>query len=215
MSSLPPTFADALFDYIDSPDVPHVEAAFIPIIEQLHRFLNELSCLRDLQQFRGERLRIRPRFSVAFGNHKIRRGEWYTYHHGGRTEMQFNIGMYGAPLYHARIGMGFCFYGPGRRVVNAVFSRFYAVVTQQSDSFARFANTSQLEIERLSASDDRERIEPISWLYSPQPPLQEWLSVARLLRRQEDRAILSNPQRLAEVIEGVFSGFRPFYDQIL
>jgi hypothetical protein len=214
MSRLPPTFADTLFDDLDNPNEAQVQAIFTPIIRQLHSFLNDLPCLCDLQQFRGQRLSIQPRFSVAFGNCKIYIGEWYTYHHGGSTEMQFNVGMYGAPLYHIRVGMGFCFYGPGRPVVDVVFSRFVALITQQSSDFTRFANAAHLEIERQSRSDDRARIEPVTWLFSQSQP-QEWLSVGRLLRRQEHRAILSDARRLAEVMEGVFSGFRRFYDQIL
>lgn len=213
MPRLPPTFEDTLFNDLDNPSDAQVRAIFTPIIQQLHSFLNELPCLRNLQQFRGQRLHIRPRFSAAFGNYKIYSREWYTYHHGGSTEMQFNVGMYGAPLYHVRVGMGFCFYGPGRPVVNRVFSRFLAVVNEQTTAFARFANTSHLEIEMQGKSDDIP-IGPVGWLHSPpQPP--EWLSVGRLLRREADRDILSNSRRLAEVIEGVFSDFRPLYDQTL
>lgn len=219
MSALPPTFADRSFDDLSSLNKEQLNAVFTPVVEQLHLFLNGLPCLRDLQRFRGQRLGIRPRSSVAFRTWKVFSGEWYTYHYGGSTEMQFNVGMYGSPSNHLRVGMGFCFYGPSRPAVNRVFSRFATILDERRGDFCRFASEKQLEVERQTGSEiaRREpRIEPVAWLFTQaQSHPQEWLSVGRLLRRREHGAILSDAARLAEVIEGVFSGFRPFYEELL
>ena len=81
----------------------HAES-FNGFIRLLHNYLNNLPCLRDLQQAR--RRWIRPRETEAFGRFHATPHHWYTFNCGGRNKPQFNVGLNRDYL---RVGLGFDF----------------------------------------------------------------------------------------------------------
>lgn len=220
MSLLPPTFNDSLFDIIDEAR-SSVRRNFTTFIEELHEFLNELPCMRDIQEVRGRIMGIHPRYPQAFGAYTIERGHWYTYNHGGRNEMQFNIGMFGPSFInppYVRVGLAWNIYGPPRRIVDNSLESFRNLITTQRRSWDAFVKTNGLEIEwvRRVGVDDIEHTQTsdvTEWLLHPQFPHYDWIFIGRLLRRSIDGATLTNPNQIKHTTEAVFSGFRPFWEQ--
>jgi hypothetical protein len=72
---------------------------------------------------------------------------WYTYNTGGRSEAQFNIGLF--PEY-LRIGLGFEFtagqYGRPE-AVQLEYRCFRSIVARHQRGFANFARENQLRVE--------------------------------------------------------------------
>ncbi|MDD8025559.1 MAG: hypothetical protein PHI34_03515 [Acidobacteriota bacterium] len=220
MSLLPPIINDSLFNAIKKSN-PEVLRVFDPIIQELHQFLNDLPCLRGLQEARHQALGIRPRYSQAFGSRTIKQGQWYTFNHGGRNEMQFNIGMCGSTAKspgYLRVGLAWNFYGHSRRILSSSFESFRDLIAREDRSWDEFANTNRLEIEsmlnykhpiikKISANNVTE------WLSREKFTKFDWIFIGRLLRRGVGTVILDDPIRLKNVIESVFSGFLPFWEK--
>ncbi len=225
MSNLPPRFSDHLFDDIDGPE-EQVRAIFGPFIQELHEFLNELPCLRDLQRFRGTFMKRPPPSSrPAFGSRPtIEVGHWFTFNWGGRNEMQFNIGMFGDPHYYVRVGMGFNFTRGGfgdPKAVDKAFDCFTNVIGQRRTEFQQLVHANSLQVEYV-----RQIGAPLKYIPSPSMIVQrlpelrkghkcDWIFIGRLLRQNSDLAILQTQAQLKHVIESVFTNFRPYWDQTL
>jgi len=219
VSLLPPTINDSLFDAITAEEA-EVCRVFGPFIQELHEFLNELPCLRGLQEARRRALGIRPRYPQAFGTSAIKRGHWYTHNHGGRDEMQFNIGMFGpsakSPGY-LRVGLAWNIYGFSRRIVNGSLETFRNLI-REDRSWDAFVKTNGLEIEWFHhlSTDNIEQTPTNSvteWLLREPFPSYDWILIGRLLRRDIDTVTLTDPNLLKHVIESVFSGFLPLWEK--
>ncbi len=223
MSLLPPTFHDSLFDTLDGTK-PGVHRHFTSFIQELHEFLNQLPCLKNIQEVRGRIKGIRPRYSEAFGPpYRIEQGHWYTFNYGGRNEMQFNIGMFGpsaiSPPY-VRVGLAWSMGGPARGVVTKSLKSFRNLVASQPHSWDLFVRTNRLEVEwvrRVGVTNIgwTPTAHVTNWLLNPPFQRYDWILIGRLLRRGIDSAILDNPNQLRDVIESVFAGFRPLWDRTL
>jgi len=99
-----PIVREEEFDAVETWDEEEMRRRFGPFITKLHAYLNELNCLRDLQKVRRKKL---VRDKKAFGNPiGVEPRHWYTYHIGGRSEAQFNVGLFHD---HFRVGLGFEF----------------------------------------------------------------------------------------------------------
>ncbi len=217
MSELPPPVTSARFEELEGATATQVRRRALPFARELHSFLNEGSCLRDIQRIRR---RWRPRSSEvrAFRDDDLRvdREHWYTYNAGGRNEAQFNVGMFPAYL---RVGLGFEFtekvFGDPE-AVQAAFGAFRNVLRQHRESFDRFARENLLRIEwRRAEGHDLEYVQTpkvSAWLSRPRGT-PEWVFVGRLLYRREDAAILEDPARLKEAMEAVFKGFKPLWEE--
>src|SRR5216110_228436 len=103
MSAQAPPIRNVEFDELYTDDPAEVRRRFDPLVPQLHAYLNELPCLRNLYIMR-RRWRPGAHSGDAFRRFVTSRKHWYTFHYGGRNEAQFNVGMW--PEY-LRIGLGF------------------------------------------------------------------------------------------------------------
>jgi hypothetical protein len=189
-----------------------------PFVRDLHAFLNQGSCLSNIQKIRRE-WRRGVRGDLAFGGHEFPTDyeHWYTYNNGGRTEAQFNVGLF--PTY-LRVGLGFEFtqknYGDPEKV-QAAFGAFRSVLRENRETFERFARDNQLEVEWLRANaPPRTALEYLpshrvtGWLLHP-TKAADWIFVGRLLNRESDAEILEDPVRLKECMESVFGDFKPLW----
>jgi hypothetical protein len=186
-----------------------IKRRFNGFLRALHAYLNQLPCLHDLQKAR-RRWKSRTVEADAFGNFATDPEHWYTFHHGGRNEAQFNIGL--CPDY-LRIGLGFEFSlkkGGDPTKVQLAYTCFTNVIKASREQFERFVIENQLEVE--TADDIIQTGEAVSWLLNP-PTETEWIFIGRLLRREEDATVLQNPDALAVVMEKVLAGFRPIWQR--
>ena len=217
MSELPPPVTESRFEELEGATEDQVRHRAAPFVRELRSFLNEGSCLRDIQNIRR---RWRPRTTEvqAFrgDDFPVEREHWYVYNAGGRNEAQFNVGMFPGYL---RVGLGFEFmkkmFG-NPEAVQSAFGEFRGVIRQRRESFDRFARENSLRIEWRRAQGRELEYVPTSkvsgWLLRPRG-VPEWVFVGRLLYRGEDAAILEDPARLKEAMEAVFEGFKPLWEE--
>jgi hypothetical protein len=213
MSQLPPVVRELEFLAIDTTDEDEIWRKFGHFIRNLHAFLNQLPCLRDIQQTRL-RWKGRVQNEEAFGTFATDPKHWYTFNHGGRNEAQFNIGLFTT---HLRVGLGFEFTqkkGGDPTIVGLTYTCFTNIINQDLIGFSRFVHDNSLEVEWDFGGGDLKFVpteEVVQWLL--QPPQASWVFVGRLLRRGKDATILEDPLQLKQVIESVFNGFRPIWEQ--
>ena len=210
----PPTVSGADFEAVNITDQEEIRRRFSPFRRKLHAYLNQMPCLRDLQQARGQW--TRPRESEAFGNFATDPRHWYTFNHGGRTEAQFNVGLW--PTY-LRVGLGFEFtpkQGGDPTRVGLTYSCFLKVVREKRSPFERFVADNWLEIEWSAKDGEPNQFVPtgdvVQWLLDP-PREPAFIFIGRLLQHKQDAAVLEDANALGKVMEAVFRGFRPFWEQ--
>jgi hypothetical protein len=218
LSELPPPVTESQFQDLEGATKERVKEQAAPFVKELHAFLNEGSCLSDIQRIRRD-WNPRIRDTLAFqDDFATAREHWYTFNTGGRNEAQFNVGLF--PDY-LRVGLGFEFtekmYGVPE-VVQAAWGQFGGVLRQHQRGFERFAQENLLQIEWLPpGKEGRAYLKYVStprvtgWLLRPR--VADWIFIGRLLRRREDAEILRNPTRLKEVMESVFGSFKPLWQQ--
>jgi hypothetical protein len=211
MSDTPPPIRGAEFQAVDTVVEEEVLRRCSGTVRSLHSFLNQLPCLRDLQK---ARLRWKSRVGEkqAFGNIAADPNHWYTFHHGGRNECQFNVGLREEYL---RIGMGFEFSqkkGGDPTIVQLVYSSFLYTIRGDLEAFRRFVSAHGLEIEWCEPPGPPVEIvrteSVVDWLVAP-PREPLWIFVGKLLRRHKDAELLA----CAGVYENIFTGFRPWWEQ--
>src|SRR5438270_13144436 len=105
MPQTPPAITEAEFLAVDISDEDEIGRRFQLYVRDLHAYLNQLACLRDLQLARRG-WKARTTETEAFGNFGLYTKHWYTFHHGGRNDAQFNFGLW--PSYF-RVVLGFEF----------------------------------------------------------------------------------------------------------
>jgi hypothetical protein len=217
LSELPPPVRKEEFQAVDTTDEEEIRRYFRPFVGCLHSFLNETSCLGNIQDIRH---RKNPQItsSQAFdkGYFAIQPRHWYTHNAGGRSEAQFNVGMFPSYL---RVGLGFEFTekahgNPG--AVQDAYGQFTEVLRQHRQVFERFARDNSLMIEWVpQGATDIQYVrtqEVLKWLLKPSK-VPDWIFVGRLLGRREDTEILEDPIRLKEVMESVFRGLKNLWEE--
>jgi len=214
MTRLPPAFQEAEFKKLNSSRPTVIEARYQPLVDALHKYLNQSPCISDLQEVR-KRWIGEPRSKKAFGVFVAEPWHWYTYNHGGRNEAQFNIGLCETYL---RIGLGFEFTKKRRgnpTAVGAVYSCVKDIIRKKSDSFSKFVVNNQIEIEWCPKDSVAAQYVPtpkvLEWIMN-NPQECNWIFIGRLLKRRFDALILDDPAELAGVIETVFFGLRTFWE---
>jgi len=214
LSELPPPIREAEFSAVNTVDEAKIRARFFPLVQEFHSFLNQASCVRDLQEIRRNwKVRVADQ---AFGTFATEPRHWYTYNHGGRNEAQFNIGLF--PKY-LRIGLGFEFTlkkGGDPTIVHLTYAQFTKVVEQDPQGFDDLVARNRLEIEWVPEGRGDSTTVPTRnvrrWLRRPsQTP--SWIFVGRLLRPEKDTRNLEDPTRLRETIETVFGDLKPIWEQ--
>jgi hypothetical protein len=215
VSPLPPPIREAEFLAVDTTDEVEVKSRFNTFVRQLHSYLNQLACLRDVQKAR-RRWKARTTETEAFGNFATDPRHWYTFHHGGRNEAQFNVGLWPGYL---RVGLGFEFTlkkGGDPTAVHLAYACFTNVVRANRSQFERFVADNQLEIEWADNKGGLDQIVPtgdvVRWLLDP-PREPRWIFIGRLLRREQAAAVLENPDALGNVMQAVLCGIRPIWEQ--
>lgn len=227
MSELPPVIREAEFLAVHTKNKEEIRQKFTPLIHALHLFLNQTSCLHDIQRIRGNRDTQRTHGSwkrriakqPAFSEFTTEPRHWYTHNTGGRNEAQFNIGLF--PQY-LRVGLGFEFtrgiYG-NPEAVQSAYGAFTTVLRQHRQVFDNFVQENFLEVEWRPAGKiglSALRCEPtqrvLKWLLRPSQAA-DWIFVGRLLDRREDAKILEDPVQLKEVMETVFQGLRHLWEE--
>jgi hypothetical protein len=215
ISHVPPPVGEAEFLAVDILNKEEIKRRFGVFVGQLHSYLNQLPCLRDVPQIR--RLwKPRAPGTEAFGNIAANPSECYTFNCGGRREAQFNVGVLST---HVRVGLGFEFTpreGGDRTIVGLAYTCFVNVIKTNRTQFERFVADNHLEIEWSNNTDGPLQFIPTSgvvpWLLNP---LREpvWIFVGRLLRRTQDAPTLEDPNALGSVMQAVLCGFRPIWEQ--
>ena len=215
MTVRPPPVTAALFRDLDTADAEEVKRRCGAFVRSLHAYLNDLPCLRGLQQAR-RRWKARTTHADAFGTFASDPNHWYTFHHGGRNEGQFNIGLSPARM---RVGLGFEFSvkkGGDPTAVHLAYACFAQVIRRDPDGFGRFVAVNRLEVDWASDGGGPAGSVPtdqvVSWLLDP-PRVPHWIFVGRLLRAGPDAPTLGDPDALGAVMEAVFGGFRPVWEQ--
>lgn len=209
MSTKPSPVSDAEFLAVDTTNEDEIKRRFNGFLRALHSYLNQLACLRDVQKTR-HRWKARTAETNAFGNFATDPEHWYTFHHGGRNEAQFNVGL--CPSY-LRVGLGFEFSlkkGGDPTVVQLAYACFTNVIKASRSEFEAFVRDNLLEVE--TADDIIGTSEAVNWLLNPRAE-SEWIFIGRLLRREKDAAVLENPDALGKVMEKVLAGFRPIWEK--
>jgi hypothetical protein len=212
---LPPPVREHEFRAVNTVNEDEIKAEFIPLVRKLHLFLNQASCVQDLQKVRRD-WKARVGGQPAFGTFATAPKHWYTYHNGGRNEAQFNIGL--SPKY-LREGLGFEFTlkkGGDPAIVQWTYAQFTKVIEQDPRDFDRIVTQNSLEVEWVPMNETNpmtERTRTVTkWLRcSPQTP--SWIFVGRLLRRERDMRILEDPAKLKGIIESVFGDFKPIWER--
>lgn len=215
MSQTPPPVRETDFLTVDTSDEAEIGRRFDLFVRLLHSYLNQLPCLRELQKVR-RRWKARTASTDAFGNFGIDPKHWYTFHHGGRNEAQFNIGLWPGYL---RVGLGFEFTlkkGGDPSIVQLAYACFTNVVHSKLSEFERFVVDNQLEIEWADNEFGPIQFirtgDVVGWLLEP-PQEPGWIFIGRLLRRDQDAGVLENPAVLGNVMKAVLCGFRPIWEE--
>jgi len=219
LSELPPPVTESQFRDLEGATKDQVKKRATPFVRDLHAFLNEGSCLGDIQRIR-RRWKPQIRSSLAFegDDFPTEREHWYTYNTGGRNEAQFNIGLF--PDY-LRFGLGFEFtkkvYGEPESV-GPVFGQFCDILRQHRQAFDRFAQDNSFWVEWLPEGKTGRinlghvRTHDVSkWLLHPK--VSDWIFVGRLLYRKDDANTLKDPTRLKQAMESVFVDLKPLWEQ--
>jgi hypothetical protein len=211
----PPAVRETEFVAVDTTDEAELWQRFDRFVRSLHSYLNQLACLQDLQDTR-RKWKVRTTNSETFGNFATDPKHWYTFHHGGRNEAQFNVGLW--PNY-LRVGLGFEFTlrkGGDPTIVGLTYSCFTTAVASKRTEFQKFVADNKLEIEWTNNKDESIEFVPtnevVSWLFEP-PNEPGWIFVGRLLRRGTDAQILENPDELGKVMQAVMCGLRPLWEE--
>lgn len=216
MSELPPPVREQDFRAVDTKDEEAIREHFGPFVGRLHSFLNEASCLRDVQNVRRRRNpRVTGRRAFEEGYFATQPRHWYTHNSGGRNEAQFNVGMF--PQY-LRVGLGFEFragaYG-APHAVQAAYGEFRHALGRHRPAFERWAHENAVVVEWVPKDGLGIRYvrtqNALRWLLRPKPP--DWIFVGRLLDRKRDAGILGEPAGLGEAMESVFGGLKPFWQE--
>jgi hypothetical protein len=207
---LPLTTAD--FEALRKAPPAHVEQHFDRWIASLHDFLNHSPTLPQVQRVRGKRpnslaFETKPRYCPD---------HWYTYHRGGRSEAQFNVGMFED---HLRFGIGFEPTGGGYGdpdAIRAAQKRFADALRQEDGGPEAFCARHKLEVEvnaRPRPGVDIKEIDHFLDVVDGRAAEEPWIFVGRILRAKKDQEILGDASALGVEMERVFVALWPLWRQ--
>jgi hypothetical protein len=219
MSKLPPAVREPEFRAVDDTNPERIREYFEPFKRELHSFLNQTSCLQDIQEKRGRWKNVTEQRAFVDKSFKVVRRHWYTYNWGGRSEAQFNIGLF--PEY-MRVGLGFEF--TDKRFAregqaSREYWHFRRAINRRRRAFEKFVEVNQIRIEWNPVGQTKPRHtqtteDTLKWLNRRHPPkVPDWVFVGRLLNRTEDAGILADPYKLKDVLESVLGGFLQYWEE--
>lgn len=221
-----PSFNQSDFESLKTiKNVKPLETLFgAKIRNELIPWLNQ-SKLAEIPKVRE--LWITPRSHAAFSDsikffadfdsdNPVQSAGWYVFNNGGRSELQFNVGMD-----RRWLRVGFAFHLGAERfgdpiAVKGLFNEFKDAVRISRVDFEQFVIANRIEIDWYSDTwDSGGQIPPkqlLNFLLTTPVPTS-WIFVGRLLRfeKTRDAAILSNSSKLAGVMTTVLEGLWPYY----
>jgi hypothetical protein len=209
MNSRALILTQADFDALHKATPAHVEHHFASWLSDLHDLLNGLATLSQVQRIRGKRSGSRafetePRYCPE---------HWYTYHYGGRSEAQFNLGMFED---HLRMGIGFEPHrgGYGKPdLIRAAQKQFANALAGEEGGAEEFCKTNKFEVE-VNAPGGGVEIKDIRHflrVVNGDQAEERWIFVGRILRAGKDRHILENASAFRAEIERVFDVLWPHW----
>jgi hypothetical protein len=173
LSELPPPVRGEEFQAVDTTNEGAIREYFYNFIDELHTFLNQNSCLRDVQRIRRRNWRPRSKASYPFGEDSfvVQSRHWYTRNVGGRNEALFNVGMF--PRY-MRVGLGFEFteraHGKPTEV-QPVWGQFREILRDRRQEFEQKAREHSLMVEWVARNaSEVKHVQPqgvLRWLLRP------------------------------------------------
>lgn len=204
-----PVLSRADFAALSGADAAQVEQRFAPWIARLHDFLNALPCIASVQGIRFQRATTARTFQLRNVHYDAE--HWYTFHRGGRSEAQFNLGMFPG---HLRFGIGFQPTRASRgdpEAVRLAQRRFAKALRGVPGGAKRFCAANRLRVEvdnplggGVLAMKVRHFLRPKSRNAEP------WIFVGRLLGEDEE-AVYADADAFSAELERVFATLWPLW----
>ncbi|HEU4559009.1 MAG TPA: hypothetical protein VFS20_14210 [Longimicrobium sp.] len=210
---LPPGLRSADFALLHTAQTATMKAHFEPIVDQFQEFLNDLDPIKDVQQERG----IRPKGRAFARPARYFRQHWWFSHEGGRSEAQWNVGMYPC---HLRFGIGFIVSGGGfadRDKIHRALSRFSTEVRKREAHDPGCFQRAGIEVE-IHDGNGVVVVPAAQW----PSVVEHWILIGAILRSgfgtshtgcgsKDDSAILADPQLLRNAIQNCASVLWPVW----
>ena len=207
----PPRFVDTYFEDVNSDDTDVILKRFKPFIARsLVPYLNQ-TILRQIPEVRQNFVRLTSREAFP-PDPKVEERSWYIYNIGGRSEIQFNIGMDPEVV---RLGVAFHmqpqkFGNPD--AVRKALNEFMRVIRNNGREFMDVVNKNDIMVNwAVGQKSGTERKGQVWQFLVSKKPRLTWLFIGRFLRRGKDRDILEDPNAQDEVMTNVFKGLWPYY----
>jgi hypothetical protein len=224
----PPSFGVSEFEALKTANIKSendVESLFgQKIRDELVPYLNQ-TILSKISGVRN--LWTDPRSSSAFSDrirvyidsgtvNSLETAAWYIFNNGGRSELQFNVGMDKRWL---RVGLAFHL-GPEKfgdpEAVKGLFNEFKHAVRTSRNNFEEFVIKNHVEVDWNSdpwMSIGRIPSKQVLNFLLTTPVPTTWIFVGRLLKpnNRKDALILSDPSKLDKVITDVLEGLWDYY----
>jgi hypothetical protein len=194
----------------DRDDVEHRFRSLV--YRELHPFLNSLAPFKDIQRIRDRRKQAR--FPDAFGTFACQPRHWYSFNHGGRNELQFNVGMSPTRL---RFGLGLEFgLGKGGKPdrVRAFHLGLTRYIYDDSRRFEELINEHEMAGELAAVGGGFETIPTPQLSQQILQPRKDpgWLFFGKILETDSDMDLLESTARLMTAFDEVFTALRPVWE---
>jgi hypothetical protein len=196
------------FAALGGADAAQVEQRFAPWIAKLHDFLNALPCIASVQGVRFGRSTSVQTFQLRNVHYDAE--HWYTFHRGGRSEAQFNVGMFPG---HLRFGIGFQPTRASRGDPDAVRlaqRRFAKALRGVPGGPKRFCAANRLRVEVPNPGGGVLTMKVRHFLRPKSRNAESWIFVGRMLREDEE-SLYTDADAFSAELERVFATLWPLW----
>jgi len=199
-----------------------------PRLEALFTAVNAAGVAERIVQTRQRLGQSGSKLFQANSCHAGGAGHIHAFHHGGRSEPQFNVGWFSSPPLTSncfRAGIGFNFAATGRELDRAAgqeralayFERFQQTLERAwKRELAQWmaANGGFIQYRDAPPATELTPERAVEWLLNCRNPASlEWVFVGRwlFLDRAEDAAILADRSKLARFVDDAFRTLFPLW----
>jgi tetratricopeptide (TPR) repeat protein len=223
-------FTDHDFDALSHLAPVDAAQALGPKIEALLMSLNDQRTAQRIVQARNRAGQSGSKLFHRNSYHDAGSGYLHAYHHGGRWEPQFDVGLLGGSAWNGnwmRIGLGFNLVSGGRddqidgheRMVRYFESFQQQLASAWRRQLADWMSKSGGFIQYGQRGPAVDLLPPraVEWLISCRnPSAQEWIFVGRWLSLSmpDDAAILGDMRQLVATVEDTFAALFPLWAAI-
>ena len=223
-------FTDHDFDALSHLAPVDAAQALGPKIETLLMSLNDQRTAQRIVQARNRAGQSGSKLFHRNSYHDAGSGYLHAYHHGGRWEPQFDVGLLGGSAWNGswmRIGLGFNLVSGGRddqidgheRMVRYFESFQQQLASAWRRQLADWMSKSGGFIQYGQRGPAVDLLPPqaVEWLISCRnPSAQEWIFVGRWmsLSKPDDAAILGDMRQLVATVEDTFAALFPLWAAI-